>query len=175
MSHAYILLSGLRNYLIRDGYVGALKEHLKQHHTFLHFSCGAREGVSMCTGVEQALSFHALFLFYYLCRAARGSADIPILPHAHTILLKHAVNLKRKRTLFTSKRLFHHPIVLPTSRCNTNVGFSQNSGEAVPWEIALRGVMCLQATLQIEHYQAPYEYRQYYVAGRMCISVGTLH
>lgn len=71
-----------------------------------------------------------LFLFLYLCRAACGSADIPILPHAHTILLKHAVNLKRKRTLFTSKRLYHHPIVLPTSRCQTNIGFSQNSGEA---------------------------------------------
>lgn len=41
--------------------------------------------------------FHALLLSLYLCRAARGSADIPILPHAHTILLKHAVNLKEER------------------------------------------------------------------------------
>lgn len=66
-------------------------------------------------------------LLLYLCRAARGSADIPILPHAHTILLKHAVNLKRKRTLFTSKPCFHQPIVLPTWLCHMNVGFSQNS------------------------------------------------
>lgn len=35
----------------------------------------------------------------------------PILPHAHTILLKHAVNLKRKRALHTNRRRFHHPIV----------------------------------------------------------------
>lgn len=148
MSHAYILLSSLMKLsnqrCICWSYERAPEDSIT---LFLHFSCGAREGVSMCTGVEQALSFHALFLFYYLCRAARGSADIPILPHAHTILLKHAVNLKRKRTPFTSKRLFHHPIVLPTSRCNTDVGFSQNSGEAAPWEISLRGVMCLGATL----------------------------
>lgn len=61
-----------------------------------------------------------------LCRAARGSADIPILPHAHTILLKHAVNLKRRRTLFSSKPCFHQPIVLPTWGCHMNIGFSQN-------------------------------------------------
>lgn len=82
----------------------------------------------MCTGVTGFEFSSALLLSLYLCRAARGSADIPILPHAHTILLKHAVNLKRKRTLFTSKRLFHHPIVLPTSRCHMNIGFAQKSG-----------------------------------------------
>lgn len=146
-SHANTLLSGLMNWSNQrcTVCVGAFKEHLKAASLFSVptdiFHSGAREGVSMCTGVEQALSFHALFLFLYLCRAARGSADIPILPHAHTILLKHAVNLKRKRTPFTSKRLFHHPIVLPTSRCHTNIGFSQNSGEAAPWYL-LRVVSC---------------------------------
>ena len=86
--------------------------------------------VHPCALELQASRFHALFPSLYLCRAARGSADIPILPHAHTILLKHAVNLKRKRTLFTSKPLFHHPIVLPTSRCRANTGDSppKNSG-----------------------------------------------
>lgn len=47
--------------------------------------------------------------FLYLCRAARGSADIPILPHAHTILLKHAVNLKRRRTLFNERTALSSP------------------------------------------------------------------
>ncbi len=92
------------------------------------FCIGGFVRVYPCALELQALSFHALFRSLYLCRAARGSADIPILPHAHTILLKHAVNLKRKRTLFTSKPLFHHLIVFPTSRCHTNIGFSQNSG-----------------------------------------------
>lgn len=81
-----------------------------------------------CAVELQPLSFHALSFPLYLCRAAHGSADIPILPHAHTILLKHAVNLRRKRTLFTSKQRFHHPFVLPTSHCHRNIGFSQNSG-----------------------------------------------
>lgn len=54
----------------------------------------------------------SLPFFLYLCRAARGSADIPILPHAHTILLKHAVNLKRRRTLFNERTvLSSHPFV----------------------------------------------------------------
>lgn len=119
--------------LIKDVHVGAFKEQLKAASLCFcanryFFYSGDHEGVSMCTRVEQALSFNAFFLSLYLCRAARGSADIPILPHAHTILLKHAVNLKRKRTLFTSKQLFHNPIVLPTSRYHTNIGFSQNSG-----------------------------------------------
>lgn len=118
--------------LIKDVRVGAFKEQPKAASlvsvpTDIFYS-GAHEGVSMCTRVEQALSFNAFFPSLYLCRAARGSADIPILPHAHTILLKRAVNLKRKRTLFTSKQLFHHPIVLPTSRYHTNIGFSQISG-----------------------------------------------
>lgn len=73
-----------------------------------------------CAGFEFPRS---LPLSHYLCRAAHGSADIPILPHTHTILLKHAVNLKRKMTLFASKGCLHHPIVLPTSHCCTNVGF----------------------------------------------------
>lgn len=56
------------------------------------------------------MSFCALFLFLlYLCRAARGSADIPILPHAHTILLKHAVNLRRRRTLFNERMALSSP------------------------------------------------------------------
>ncbi len=93
-----------------------------------YFSSEGFGRVYPCALELQAVSFHALFRSLYLCRAARGSADIPILPHAHTILLKHAVNLKRERTLFTSKRLFHHLIVLLTSRCHTNIGFPQNSG-----------------------------------------------
>lgn len=129
--------------------------------------------VHPCALELQALSFHALFLSLHLCRAARGSADIPILPHAHTILLKHAVNLKRKSTLFTSKQLFHHPIVLPTSRCHTNIGFSQNTGA----EKKLRPIgsaWCRLPGSDVVNWalSSTQEHRQHYVAGRMNISLG---
>lgn len=86
-----------------------------------------KKKIHPCAVESQALSCHTRFLALYLCRAARGSADIPILPHTHTILLKHAVNLKRKRTLITTKlsspyciahiKLSQEYRILPKLRC----------------------------------------------------------
>lgn len=132
----------------------------------------------------QAVSFHALFFPLCLCRAARGSADIPILPHSHTILLKHAVNLKRKRTLFAGKACFHQPIVLSASRCHINVriptptptpnsGACRKSGGLL---MALTDVIRLQVTLWTERDQrsTTSEDRIVLVEG-LKTSVGTLH
>lgn len=113
-------LSGLMNWRTPEGSITFF-------HASRYFSFGGSWGCFHVRRCWAGFEF-SCFLPFYLCRAARGSADIPILPHSHTILLKHAVNLRRKRVLFISKRLFHHPIVMPASRCHMNIGFSQKSG-----------------------------------------------
>lgn len=95
--------------------------------------CSSCRVIRPCTWLERALSFYALFLFLYLCRAAHGSADIPILPHAHTILLKHAVNLRRRRTLFNERLALSSPFCKCTNHAVTQLLDSpKNSGGPLP-------------------------------------------
>lgn len=96
--------------------------------------CSSCRVIPPCTWLEQALSFYALFPFLYLCRAAHGSADIPILPHAHTILLKHAVNLKRRRTLFNKRLALSSPFCKCTNRAVTQL---LDSPKKLRWALAL--------------------------------------
>lgn len=69
----------------------------------------------------------------HLCRAACGSADIPILLHAHAILLKRAVNLKRKRGSP------HKQESLSSPYCGRSHHVTQISHSRKTWGLGRRG------------------------------------
>lgn len=111
------------------------RSHLKAARLELIFDLLQPSAGCFLRALEQTLSFDALLL--YLCRAAHGSADIPILPHAHTILLKHAVNLKRRGTLFNVRLALSSPFCKCTNRAVTQLLDSppaspKNSGGPLP-------------------------------------------